>query len=83
MSVPGLRVYDEAADGPSMVLWLPVAVVEALTDVAASRPLPSVSLDDRFARELRAQLNAHRRRHRSGQRLVDVLGDTPDAAPHG
>lgn len=55
-----MRIYDHDETGPSMLLELPVVVVEALVDIAYRHITPAMGLDGAFTDELRAQLAAHR-----------------------
>jgi hypothetical protein len=57
---PTMNIYDEAEDGPAMLLCLPVAIVETLVDVAYRHITPSMGLDGAFVDELRYQLADYR-----------------------
>lgn len=54
--IPSMHIYTEDEDGPSMLLRLPVSVVETLAEVAHLHITPSMGLDGAFRDELRCQL---------------------------
>ncbi|MFD5451634.1 hypothetical protein [Streptomyces sp. NPDC127100] len=58
--IPCMAIYNEEEDGPSMLLRLPVSVVEKLAEIAYRHITPSMGLDGAFVDELRFQLADNR-----------------------
>ena len=61
MAAPDMHLYNEDDDGPSMLLRLPVEVVETLIEISYRHITPAMGLDQGFTDELGLQLADHRK----------------------